>query len=111
MGIERVRRWQWLVLGVVVGVALWWSWRRGGDDLARYGECITDPAIFESALVEAVDGVPRFTRVRVHRQTLDDGAGSRATVHVVAGDYCDGRPDPVKGVHRWRPRFFLAPVP
>lgn len=111
MRIERVKRWQWVLLAVVVGAALGWSWRGDGADLARYGEILNDPEAFERGLFERRDGERRFTNVRVHRQTLDDGAGSRGTFHVVTGNYCDGRPDPHDGTYRWRPRFFVATIP
>ena len=111
MYVERVKRWQWLLLSVLVGLALWYARRPDASDLARYGEGLNDPAAFENALFGAVDGVPRVQGLTVHRQAIDDGAGSRRTAYVVSGDYCDGRPDPIDGTFRWRPRFFLAPVP
>ena len=110
MWIERVRRWHWLLLGAAAGALLWGSLRPGTDSLAGYGECINDPAAFERALVESARGVRRFTNVRVHRQLVDDGAGSAAAVYVVSGDYCDGKPDPLDGTLHWRPRYFLAPA-
>src|SRR5215217_240250 len=109
MLIERVKRWQWLLLSVALGTLLWWSWRPDTDSLAGYGECINDPAVFERALVGAARGAPRFTNVRVHRQSVDDGDGSAASIYVVSGDYCDGNPDPLDGTLHWRPRYFLAP--
>jgi hypothetical protein len=110
MWIEQVKRWQWLLLSVAVGALLWWSLRPDTDSLAGYGECINDPAAFEAALAGAAHGRARFTNVRVHRQLVDDGAGSAATVYVVSGDYCDGTPDPMDGTLHWRPRYFLAPA-
>ena len=111
MWIEQVKRWQWLLLSVTVGMLLWWSLRPDTHSLAGYGECINDPAAFEAALVGgAAHGRARFTHVRIHRQLVDDGAGSAATVYVVSGDYCDGTPDPMDGTLRWRPRYFLAPA-
>jgi hypothetical protein len=111
MRIERVKRWQWVLLSVAVGAALGWAWRGDGADLARYGEILNDPEAFERGLFERRGGERRFTDVRVHRQTLDDGAGSRGTFHVVTGNYSDGRPDPHDGTYRWRPRFFVATIP
>jgi hypothetical protein len=111
MLIERVKRWQWLLLGVAVGTLLWWSWRPDPGSLAGYGECMNDSRAFEAALVGAARGAPRFSNVRVHRQSVDDGAGSAAEVYVVSGDYCDGNADPLDGTLHWRPRYFLAPAP
>ena len=109
MLIEQVKRWQWLILSVAAGTLLWWSRRPDTGSLAGYGECLNDPAAFERALVESARGTPRFTNIRVHRQVVDDGAGSAAAVYVVSGDYCDGNPDPLDGTLHWRPRYFLAP--
>jgi hypothetical protein len=72
---------------------------------------MNDSRAFEAALVGAAHGAPRFSNVRVHRQRVDDGAGSAAEVYVVSGDYCDGNPDPLDGTLHWRPRYFLAPAP
>jgi hypothetical protein len=111
MTVASVKHWQWLALGVVVGLMLWGARRWSNADPGRLGDAIYDPARFERALTTKIAGVPAFKRVSVYRTTLDDGAGTSRVVHVVSGKFCDGRIDPGDGRYHWRPAVFVAPVP
>jgi hypothetical protein len=125
MRLERVKRWQWVVLAVVVGVALAYARRSDPEAiLARRGEGVADQRWFEQELLRQVplaDGstLRAFDRLTVYPLTLREN-GLRKSVHVVAGmDLVeDGR-----GARRpalatrpsttgnLRPYFFIAPVP
>jgi hypothetical protein len=112
MGIARVRRWQWVVIGLVVGFAVARvreSW--GPFAYGDFGECMNDQKAFEHALVADHDGAPLFKDVAVYPVRLD---GGRETVHLVSGTYydgsatvgADGRAESV-----WRPRCYVARIP
>ena len=74
MTIVSVKRWQWVSIGVAVGLALWGVRVWGAADLGRFGDTMNDPLRFERALLAEVPGVGmrQFKDVRVHRQTLRD---------------------------------------
>jgi hypothetical protein len=56
--------------------------------------------------VTQLAGRPLFKDVSVHRQSL----GGR-DVHIVAGLYCTGRPDPKDSQYHWRRAVFVATIP
>ena len=123
MGLERVRRWHWVVLSLVVGLGLAEARRFDHDELpGRLGEGVADRAWFEREVrrgVTLADGstVPAFSRLRVYPLTLRE-RGGRRPVHVVAGMYLAkvGEQGDLSGaaggpVGKLRPYFFIAPVP
>jgi len=122
MRLERVRRWQWVVLSLVVGLGLAQARRFDADDLPnRLGEGVADRGWFEREVqrrVPLADGstVPAFGRLRVYPLSVPERTGRRQ-VHVVAGMYLaqagNGRGDAggVDTVGKFRPYFFIAPLP
>jgi hypothetical protein len=127
MRLERVRRWQWVVLSLVVGLGLAQVRRFDADDLPdRLGQGVADRAWFEREVqrrVPLADGstVPAFGRLRVYPLSVPERTGRRR-VHVVAGMYLahagNGRGDAggadaggADAVGKVRPYFFIAPVP
>jgi hypothetical protein len=112
----RVRSWQWLLTGLVIGgvgalsVGMW-----GEPLLSGYGESINGRREFEEALTRREAGRPWFTDLVVHAEKLGgdagDGGGQR-TVHVVTGMYYDGRLSTPGEAHAvWRTAFYVAEVP
>ena len=122
MGIERVRRWQWVVLSLVLGLGLAQARRFDADDLPnRLGEGVADRGWFEREVqrqVPLADGtsVPAFSRLRVYPLSVQE-RGGRRPVHVVAGMYLahaghrEGPPGGGAPVGKLRPYFYIAPVP
>jgi hypothetical protein len=111
MTIASVKRWQWVLASLAIGLALWGARRWNADDLGRFGDAMNDPLRFETALTREVAGFSAFKDVSVHRERLDDGAGAAKAVHVVTGRYCDGQVDPHDGKYHWQPTVFIAPIP
>src|ERR1700684_1177301 len=85
MQIESIKRWQWLILSVIVGFAIGYarSWQAG--DLPAYGEGLNEQQLFERRVRSRAGNNPLFKDIRVSRQILDDGAGSSETVYLVSG--------------------------
>jgi hypothetical protein len=129
MRLERVQRWQWMAISVVVGAALAYARRDDPEALlSRLGEGVADQQWFEQQLqrrVPLADGstVPAFGRLTVYPLTLT-GRGQRPHVHVVAGmALVEDRPRRPQllpttiptsvpaGVGKLRPFFYIAPVP
>jgi hypothetical protein len=125
MRLERVQRWQWVVVSLVVGAALAYARRSDPESLlARLGEGVADQRWFEEELLRKVplaDGstLPAFGRLTVYPMTVYE-RGQRKPVHVVAGMYLTegrhrpGPPVPTTGpapAGRLRPYFYVAPAP
>src|SRR4051812_21316038 len=92
MGLERVKRWQWVLLSIAVGVALAYARRTDPEALvARLGDGIADQRWFEQELLRQVplaDGstLRAFDRLTIYPMTVVEG-GKRKQVNVVAGTY------------------------
>ena len=108
----RVRSWQWLLAGILVGglgalsVGLW-----GEPLLSAYGESINGKRQFEEALLRVEGGRPWFTNLAVHAEERPAPGGGTRTVHVVSGMYYDGRSGVPGGAGEfgravWRPAFY-----
>ena len=117
MRLERVKRWQWMVLSLAVGAALAYARRTDPEALiARLGEGIADQRWFEQEVVKKVplaDGAAlrAFDRLTVYPMTLHDRSGRRR-VQVVAGMHLtEGGAGTAPQTGKLRPYFFIAPVP
>jgi hypothetical protein len=126
MRLERIQRWQWMVLSIVIGAALAYARRSDPESLlSRLGEGVADQRWLEQELLRKVplaDGSsrPAFGRLTVYPMTVREGA-QRKTVHVVAGMYLtEGRhrpgpqlpaTAPASPTGKLRPYFYIAPVP
>ncbi len=110
--MERVRRWQWVLIGLTVGFALAEARRLAGTDWIKFGVGFDDQAVFERSLTQETGGVRHFRDLTVYPIHVHTGA-DRRLVHVVRGSFYDGTPtragDEVKAV--WETRSFLAPYP
>ncbi|MDB5318826.1 MAG: hypothetical protein JWN40_457 [Phycisphaerales bacterium] len=112
MAWERIRHWHWLVIAVIIGLAVPAVRARYVDDAIRdLGESLNGQAQFEESLLRPIQGRRQFDNVTVTPERIDDGLGGKRFVHVVRGQYWDGRLDPATGQATWRPAFFVAPVP
>jgi len=113
MGIAKVRRWQWMVISLVVGYGLATVQQLGGNvGLTGYPQGMSDQRQFETGLVTLYEGIPHFRDIVVYPEEIDVGRGPKKLVHVVVGYYYDARRNP-KGSERavWHPRAFVADVP
>lgn len=119
MKLERVKRWQWMVISVALGLLLAWGSR--GDQralLAGAGRIVTDQRWFEREVRRQVllaDGKPvqAFQGLRVYPAWIDQGDGPRR-VDLVSGMYlAETATDPATGqtIGRLRRYTYVAPVP
>jgi hypothetical protein len=110
MRVDSIKRWHWITISLVLGLAIGWAWRRSCSNLWAYGEEINDPDQFEAALLNTIADRPQFKQIVVQRQDLPDGSGGVRTVHLVWGKYCNGQSEPDGQLH-WRPAVFIADIP
>ena len=112
MGIERVRRWQWVAISLAVGFVAYEVRRAVPTPLARYGTQLSDQKTFESAIVRDYNGQRLFHDLVVYPVEVDEG-GRKSLKHFVAGQYFHGKPRKEGGSWRadWKPYCFVAPVP
>ena len=101
--ISDLKRWHWLVIALAIGFIhgeIWTAARSGTHDrLDDYETLITNPLEFESALVDTVQGRPRFADVVVYPYRSPGGR----MAHLVTGRYYNGRAEWHDGqqVARW----------
>ena len=110
--MERIRRWQWVLIGLVAGLVLAEARRLAGTDWIDFGASFNDQELFERSLTERTNGKPHFAELTIY--PLHVGSGSTGQlVHVVSGSFYDGAPERVGAEIRavWRPRCFVAPFP
>jgi hypothetical protein len=112
--IIAIRRWQWLVIGLAVGLLVG-TVRRAvapitADDelLDRYPVVLTEQGTFEAALLDEVQGHRRFEDIVVYPGRA--GSGGEARLYLVTGQFWDKREELVDGqaVARWVPACFVA---
>ena len=114
MRLDRLRQWHWMVISLVVGALVGATQSQNANDLERrFGEPINNQRRFEEALVRRQQNESGFKNVLVSSAVLPDRKGVLSRVNIVTGDYSDGRFEREAGklVARWRPAFFVAPVP
>jgi hypothetical protein len=124
MRIDRIRRWQWIVLSLVVGTALALLRQVDSDRLPeQMGEGVGDQRWFEREILRQVplangSSIRGFDRLVVYPSWIQEG-GRRRQVHLVTGVALDrtrtgadpaGRAPPA-AVGKLRPCFFVASVP
>jgi hypothetical protein len=113
MQIRDVRRWHWMLIGLILGAGLAQVRSGGAANLRSCERIISGYAEFESALVSQQQGVRRFTNLVVYPARLSDGSGRSRSVHIVAGDYSDGKLEMIDGdlCAKWRYGCFIAESP
>jgi hypothetical protein len=93
----KIRRWQWILIGLLVGFAVGYVRRMPRGDWAEaYGQSI-GPGEFEYAISHDFMGSARFINMVVYADQVDDVDGRRRPVHVVVGSYCSGQTRVVNG--------------
>jgi hypothetical protein len=108
MHIESIKRWQWMILGLILGLALGYSRRWAATDLPSYGEGINDQRLFETRVLRSIGASPLFKDIRVSRQSLDDGSGNSESLYVVSGKSVA---ENAKAGEHYKPMWFAAHVP
>ena len=107
-----LKRWQWLLISILMGIAAATVARPKSLDLrTEYGEALNGQKGFETALVSEVEGRRRFKDILVHRQSAPNLTGGDRNVWIVSGLYCSNVPDPGDGKLHWKPSFFVAEEP
>lgn len=122
MRIERVKRWQWIAISLLVGLVIGFVRSMYADEvLAGYGESMNSQAYFETAMLRHTkypDGKdrPNFDNLVIFDIKLQDPDNPSKTIntYAVAGKYYDGKPTKQKDgtmAMEWRPYFYPAPLP
>jgi hypothetical protein len=122
MRIERVKRWQWIAISLLVGLVIGFVRNMFADEvLAGYGESMNSQAYFETAMLRRTklpDGKDRanFDNLVIFDIKLQDPDNPTKTIntYAVAGKYYDGKPTKRKDgtmAMEWRPYFYPAPLP
>ena len=112
MQLRNIRRWQWIAIGLLFGAATGWVRHARPPNMGKYERIISGRLEFEDALLSEEQGLRRFRNLVVYPASLRDEGGSR-TVHIVAGDYFDGKLETIGGnlCARWRKACFVAETP
>jgi hypothetical protein len=108
MSIQSVKRWQWLLISILLGLGIALAQRSSATDLPSYGEGLTDQRTFERRVLTNLAGKPMFKDIYVTRQTLDDGAGHQESVYLVSGKSVG---ENARAGDRYRPFCFVSRVP
>lgn len=113
MDIRYVRRWAWMLAGVIAGALVAEIQRMPSGNWAREHADAIAQHEFESAVVREFQGVRHFTGLTVYPRQVADVDGQPRTLHIVAGRHYDGKPRQIDGQMRavWQPRCFVAEVP
>jgi hypothetical protein len=114
MRVADVRRWQWILIALLLGAAIGYTRQWMAADLeSRFGEQLNGQRRFEDALLKTVDGRHYFDGIRVYASSFPDGKGGTKRAHLVAGNYFNGQFEQSAGklTAVWRPAFFIADIP
>lgn len=110
MGLENVKRWHWVTIGLVLGYLYAEARMLAGPvDVAALGQSFNDPRTFEKSLAGRTDGVPHFTDLTVYPYSSGR--------HLVAGRFYNATPrkiergDKTLWVTGWEDRCFVAANP
>jgi len=112
MSIRNVKRWQWILISLIIGAGFGYiqhlptaDWR------TAFGDTISQQH-FEEGLVREQSGLKWFRNVVVYPESIEDG-NKRVRLLIVSGEYFDGRllEQNGKRVAVWNPRCFIAEGP
>lgn len=109
MKVQSIARWQWVILGVLLGLGLW-SARRPDGQLPLAGESLNNQHTFEQRLFSRIGGQPLFKDVAVSRHVIAADSAHPQPVYLVTGKTCDGTVKP-DGKYHWNSAFYVARVP
>ena len=115
MKVQSIHRWQWMIIGVAVGLLCGWLRDMDSnfaDELATYGRRIGQRD-FERGIVNKFHGRAQFSNIVVHPYRLSGSSAGAAHVDVVEGLYFDGQTQMENGklAARWEPAYFVASTP
>jgi len=118
MHLAALKRWHWIVIGLVLGFVIGKA-QQGfqgelyGDLVEGFGYQLTDQGRFENALTQEYQGYRLFKDITVYPRWVSDNHGGRKLVHVVVGRYWSGHEEIIEGKAQavWRPTCFIAAVP
>src|SRR5689334_25007050 len=116
MGVTSVRRWHWMIVGLVVGALYGYVRESSADfyqELTSYGVRRLGQHEFEAALKAQFHGRAQFADLVVYPHLLAATGGQTVTLHVVSGLYWSGRTEVENGrqAARWEPAYFVASTP
>jgi hypothetical protein len=109
MSIQNVKRWQWILISLIIGAGFGYiqhlptaDWR------SAFGDTISQQQ-FEEGLVREQSGLKWFRNVVVYPEFIEDG-NKQVRLLIVSGEYFDGRLLDQNGsrVAVWNPRCFIA---
>lgn len=115
MRLSSLKRWHWLLIAIVVGLA-GGGVRQGTADedrIDQYEHLITDPQRFEDAVTTQAYGHHLFEDITVYPYHLHNRRGDASVVHLVTGRYWDGEPTVQNGqtVAHFVSACFIASAP
>jgi len=117
MKLERVKRWQWILVSLVVGFIIAQVRIRYGVDVAGLSS-MNSQQQFEQSLIREVKaagqtvGVPCFRNIAVYPNPAK--TDKDRIYYLVTGGYYSGQPEPGKdglGIARFRPYFYVEISP
>jgi hypothetical protein len=106
-----LKRWHWLVVATLMGLAAGYAFKPTSLDLRDYGERLNGPRDYEWNLIRETKGRRRFMELEVHRQEVTNPAGGSRDAWIVSGLYCGNAPEPQDGAWHWRPKYIVADEP
>jgi hypothetical protein len=112
MAIQNIKRWQWILVSLVVGYALGYIQHLPTENWQKvFGDTIPQRQ-FEEGLTREQSGLRWFRNIVVYRDRVEAG-GKNVPVYIVAGDYFNGKFETQNGqqVAVWRPRCYIAEGP
>jgi hypothetical protein len=116
MGVTSIRRWHWMVIGLLVGALYGYVRESSADfyrELASYGGRRLGQREFEAALTTRLNGRAQFSDLVVYPRRLSGAGGPPVMLHVVSGLYWGGRKEVENGrtIARLEPAYFVASTP
>jgi len=113
MDIKKLKRWQWMAVGLAVGLMLAEARQLARSDLGSYGRCIDDQEGFEASLVGKVNGKRLLRNLIVYPEYVDDSKGGTELVYIVAGYHFGTGTRAAGGAAdgTWQRVCFIAEVP
>jgi hypothetical protein len=112
MAIKNVKRWQWVLVSLIVGLALGYIQHLPSENWQKaLGDTITQRQ-FEEALTREQSGRRWFRNIVVYPERVES-LGKSVPIYIVAGDYFNGRQEMQNGqrVAIWRLRCYIAEGP
>ena len=118
MQLARLPRWNWVIIGLVAGLAIGLTRTQAdgplyGLDVQGSGLLLSDQQQFEDGLVQDYNGIRLFSDPVVYPHWVPNSTGGKTLVYIVSGRYWDGRPQERgnQTVAEWQPRCVITHTP